>query len=302
MAEHQAEALIQPAAQAVTYGSYLKVHELLALQQPLTMPRQHDEMLFIMIHQVYELWFKQILHEVGKATDAVETGQLMGFGRIANRINKIQAVLTSQVDILETMTPVDFNAFRDQLNPASGFQSFQFRVLEFRLGAKDPNYQRFHLHDPLARAALGEALAQPSLYDVFLRLLKRRGFAIPLAVTDRDLTLPYVASTEVLAAIVQIYREPERYYDLYSTLESLMDLDEGLLLWRQRHVVMVQRMIGNRMGTGGSSGVKYLTMTLAKRFFPEIWDARNGLGDPRNEYGKDASPRTDEGQQDHGRS
>ena len=299
MAEHSEEALIQPAAQAVTYGSYLKIHELLALQEPLTMPRQHDEMLFIIIHQVYELWFKQILHEVSKATDALMADQLLGFGRIAHRISKIQTVLTSQVDILETMTPVDFNAFRDQLNPASGFQSHQFRVLEFRLGAKDPNYQRFHTNDLLAQAALRQALTAPSLYDAFLLLLKKRGFALPASVTERDVTQPHSTSPDVLAAVVQIYREPERYYDLYSTVESLLDLDEGLLLWRHRHVVMVQRMIGNRMGTGGSSGVKYLTMTLTKRLFPEIWDARNWLGDSRNEYGKDASARSDEGQQGH---
>lgn len=299
MTEHREEDLIQPTAQAVTYGSYLKVHELLALQQPLTKPRQHDEMLFIIIHQVYELWFKQILHEVSKATQAITADQLLGFGRIAHRISKIQTVLTSQVDILETMTPVDFNAFRDQLNPASGFQSHQFRVLEFRLGAKDPSYQRFHANDLLAQAALRQALIEPSLYDAFLFLLKKRGFAIPSSVTERDVTQPYTASPEVLAAVVQIYREPERYYDLYSTLESLLDLDEGLLLWRHRHVVMVQRMIGDRMGTGGSSGVKYLTMTLTKRLFPEIWDARNRLGDSRNEYGKDANTRSDEGQQGH---
>ncbi len=280
--------MIEPDAQAVTYGSYLKVHELLSLQQPLSTPAQHDETLFIIIHQVYELWFKQILHEVGKAAHALDAGQLMLFIRTAKRISTIQSVLTHQVDVLETMTPVDFNRFREKLNPASGFQSWQFRELEFRLGAKEPGYVRFHKHDPEALAGLEAALAEPSVYDRFLRLLQRQGFAIPAAVTSRDARAPYAAHPDVLAVIVKIYQESDRHYELYSTLEALIELDEGLLLWRQRHVAMVERMIGNRKGTGGSSGVKYLSATLTKRFCPEIWDARNWLGE--SAYG-DKGPR-----------
>lgn len=276
---HQDEALIQPGERSLTYGAYLRVNDLLQLQQPLTVPSQHDEMLFIIIHQVYELWFKQILHEVNKAILAVSTDQLMMLNRVVSRIKAIQNILTSQVEILETMTPRDFNSFRDRLNPASGFQSYQFRELEYRLGCKEKNYLKFHAHDAYASKLLQEALEAPSLYDHFIKLLAKRGFEIPAAELSRDVTQPYVPSDAVLAAAVKIYREADRYYDLYSALESLMDLDEGLLLWRQRHVAMVERMIGNRRGTGGSSGVKYLTMTLSKRFFPEIWDARNWLGD-----------------------
>ncbi len=273
------ENLIQPTAQSVTYGSYLKVKELLGLQQPLTKPEQHDETLFIVIHQVYELWFKQILHELDAAEAAVRNDQPMLCIRIAKRIGTIQSVLTHQVDVLETMTPVDFNRFREKLNPASGFQSMQFRVLEFRLGAKEAAYMKFHKSDAPATKSLEAAIAAPTIYDHFLALLKRRGFAIPAEVLQRDVTQPYLSNDGVREAILKIYRESERHYDLYSTLESLIDLDEGILLWRYRHVAMVERMIGSRKGTGGSSGVKYLSHTLAKRFFPEIWEARNGLGD-----------------------
>ena len=286
------ESLIQPTERSTTYATYLKVSELLELQQPLTVPAQHDEMLFIIIHQVYELWFKQILHETKRAIHAVASDQLLVFSRVASRIKTIQTILTSQVEILETMTPIDFNAFRDRLNPASGFQSYQFRELEYRLGAKEPAYLKFHAHDPKATAILTQALKEPGLYDHFLQLLARRGFALPEELLQRDVSTPYQASEAVLAAAVKIYREADAYYDLYSALESLIDLDEGLLLWRQRHVAMVERMIGNRRGTGGSSGVKYLSQTLSKRFFPEIWDARNWLGDAQYDHSKDTSSTT----------
>ena len=286
------ELLIQPTERSTTYATYLKVSELLDLQEPLTVPAQHDEMLFIIIHQVYELWFKQILHEAKRAIHAIASDQLLMFSRVTSRIKTIQTILTSQVEILETMTPIDFNAFRDRLNPASGFQSYQFRELEYRLGAKEPAYLRFHAHDPKATAILTQALKEPGLYDHFLQLLARRGFALPAELLQRDVSTPYQASEAVLAVTIKIYREADRYYDLYSALESLIDLDEGLLLWRQRHVAMVERMIGNRRGTGGSSGVKYLSQTSSKRFFPEIWDARNWLGDAQYDHSKDTSSTT----------
>lgn len=279
------EGLIQPGATAVTYGRYLKVTELLGLQNPLSEPTQHDETLFIVIHQVYELWFKQILHELTAAEHAVEAGHLMVFIRIAKRIGAIQAVLTHQVDILETMTPVDFNSFRERLNPASGFQSFQFRELEFRLGLKNRDYLKYYRTEPDARAILERALQRPTIYDHMLRYMASRGLNVPDSVLGRDVTQPYSSNEQVLAAILQVYQHADQYYDLYSTLEALIDLDEGLLLWRQRHVVMVERMIGTRKGTGGSSGVKYLTQTLARRFFPEIWEARNWLGGGSSTYG-----------------
>lgn len=287
------ETPIVPTSEAVTYGTYLQVHELINLQHPLTQPKQHDEMLFIIIHQVYELWFKQILHEIAAAEAALDNDQPLVFNRTAKRIATIQGVLTHQVDILETMTPVDFNRFRDNLNPASGFQSFQFRVLEFRLGLKEAGFLKFYRNDPKAMTQLEAALQAPSLYDRFLRMLARRGFAIPPATLERDVRESYEASPGVRDAILTVYRDADRFYDLYSSLESLIDLDEGLLLWRYRHVAMVERMIGARKGTGGSSGVKYLSQTLGKRFFPEIWDARNWLGGSST-YGEHATSRADQ--------
>ena len=284
MDSHGKEELIEPQRHSVTYGSYLKVRELLSLQKPLTVPEQHDEVLFIIIHQVYELWFKQILHETKRAAAAIDADNLMLFNRTAHRIQSIQTILTHQVGILETMTPSDFNTFRDRLNPASGFQSWQFRELEFYLGYKDAAYMKFHRNDPIASAALETALAAPSVYDKFLRLLKRRGFAIPDSVIARNVSENYLANDQVCQEIVKIYKQSDKYYDLYSALEAMIDLDEGVLLWRQRHVAMVERMIGNRRGTGGSSGVSYLSKTLSKRFFPDIWDARNYIGD--SEYGR----------------
>lgn len=272
------EDLTQPNERSVTYGSYLKVNDLLNLQKPLSNPEHHDETLFIIIHQVYELWFKQILHEVEKGAFCLDHDQLMPFTRHLKRIQVIQSVLTHQVDILETMTPVDFNKFRERLNPASGFQSMQFRVLEFLLGAKDLTYLKFHKHDAKAMAALNHALEQPTLYDRFLGLLARRGLPIPDSALSRDVKEAYQSNPQVLEAVLKVYRESERYYDLYLALEGMIDVDEGFLLWRYRHVAMVERMIGTRKGTGGSSGVKYLAATLSKRFFPEIWEARNFLG------------------------
>jgi tryptophan 2,3-dioxygenase len=278
------ERLIEPEAKSVTYGSYLKVNELLDLQKPLSSPPEQDELLFIQIHQVYELWFKQILHEVAFAEKSLDEDKVMAFIRTMRRIATIQSVLTHQVDILETMTPVDFNRFREFLNPASGFQSYQFRELEFRLGAKEAAYLKFHKHDPLASGRLDAAIASPTLYDRFLRHVARRGFAVPEAVIQRDVTQPHVSSPEVRDVLLSIYRHADKHYDLYLALEALIDLDEGILLWRQRHVAMVERMIGSRKGTGGSSGVKYLSKTLEKRFFPEIWETRDWLGASGHAY------------------
>lgn len=282
------EELVEPTSTQVTYGRYLKIDQLVALQQPLTVPLAHDETLFIIIHQVYELWFKQILHELALAETAMEGGQLGAFNRIVKRITTIQSVLTHQVDVLETMTPVDFNRFRQKLNPASGFQSQQFRELEFRLGGKEQSYLKFYKTESAARAQLERAIEAPTVYDHFLRLLAQRGFPVPKDVLERDVREPYAASEGVTQAILQVYQAVEKHYDLYSTLESLIDLDEGILLWRMRHVAMVERMIGTRKGTGGSSGVKYLTATLSRRFFPEIWDVRNHLG--VSNYGESSSP------------
>lgn len=279
---------VPPEQHQVTYGSYLKVTDLLRLQQELSEPAEHDEMLFIVIHQVYELWFKQILHEVNLAEKALQAGELIPFVRTAKRINTIQQTLTQQVDILETMTPVDFNLFRQRLNPASGFQSYQFRLLEFRLGSRERSYLKFYRNEPDSVALLTRALEEPSLYDHFLHMMAKKGLAIPQEVLERDVSQPYEQNVGVRDAILKIYRQSRDYYDLYLALETLMDMDQGIVLWRYRHVAMVERMIGGLQGTGGSSGAQYLKTTLSKRFFPELWDSRNYLAD--KPYGGGKAP------------
>lgn len=249
----------------LSYGSYLKIDELLALQQPLSRPAHHDEMLFIVIHQVYELWFKQLLHEIDAAITALDRDDLLRVGKHFRRIHTIQRLLEQQVDILETMTPQEFNQFRDNLNPASGFQSVQFRELEFVCGLRRTDILQWVELDQAHRARLERRLQEPSLYDRAKALLGRRDFATG-------------SSDELIESYRQIYSDESRYYDLYLLLEGLIEFDERFMLWRGRHVRMVERMIGNKRGTGGSSGAEYLSTTLAHRFFPELWAVRTQLG------------------------
>jgi tryptophan 2,3-dioxygenase len=249
----------------LSYGSYLKIDELLALQQPLSQPAHHDEMLFIVIHQVYELWFKQLLHEIDAAMLALDRDDLLRVGKLFRRIHAIQRLLEQQVDILETMTPQEFNQFRDNLNPASGFQSVQFRELEFACGLRRTEILQWLELDEAHRARLERRLREPSLYDHAKALLARRGFATG-------------SSEDLIESYRQIYSDEARYYDLHLLLEELIEFDERFLLWRGRHVRMVERMIGNKRGTGGSSGAEYLSRTLDQRFFPELWAVRTQLG------------------------
>jgi tryptophan 2,3-dioxygenase len=249
----------------LSYGSYLKIDELLALQQPLSQPAHHDEMLFIVIHQVYELWFKQLLHEIDAAMLALDRDDLLRVGKLFRRIHAIQRLLEQQVDILETMTPQEFNQFRDNLNPASGFQSVQFRELEFACGVRRTEILQCLELDEAHRARLERRLREPSLYDHAKALLARRGFATG-------------SSEDLIESYRQIYSDEARYYDLHLLLEELIEFDERFLLWRGRHVRMVERMIGNKRGTGGSSGAEYLSHTLDQRFFPELWAVRTQLG------------------------
>jgi len=249
----------------LTYGSYLRVDELLALQQPLGDPAHHDELLFIIIHQVYELWFRQMLHEIEAAMRNLGADDLLKVGKNFRRIHAIQRLLEQQVDILETMTPQDFNAFRSQLNPASGFQSAQFREIEYLCGERQ-NAQSQHLAPTAAeRARLDRRLAEPTLYDAIKRVLAKRGFAVD-------------TSAALIASFRAIYEREQDHYDLYLLLEDCIEFDERFLLWRGRHVRMVERMIGMKPGTGGSLGVRYLQTTLEKRFFPELWEMRTELG------------------------
>ena len=249
----------------LSYGSYLKVDELLALQQPLSRPPHHDEMLFIIIHQVYELWFKQLLHEVDATMLALDRDDLPRAAKHFRRIHAIQRLIEQQVEILETMTPQEFNQFRDNLNPASGFQSVQFRELEFTCGLRRTDLLKSIELGDAQRGRLEARSKDPSLYDSVKAVLQRRGFAVN-------------SSAELVESFRRIYTNEAEYYDLYLLLETLIEFDERFLLWRGRHVRMVERMIGQRPGTGGSSGAQYLEGTLGYRFFPELWEVRTYLG------------------------
>jgi len=250
----------------LSYGSYLKVDELLALQQPLSRPEHHDEMLFIIIHQVYELWFKQLLHELNATMEALDRNDLLRVSKYFRRIHTIQRLLEQQVDVLETMTPHEFNQFRDHLNPASGFQSLQFREVEFLCGVRRTETLAHIQMDAQQRGRLEAILEEPSLYDRVKGLLERRGFQAR-------------TSEAMIESLRTIYSDADKYYDLYLLMEDLIEFDERFLLWRGRHVRMVERMIGQRKGTGGSSGAQYLQGTLSHRFFPELWDVRTYLGE-----------------------
>jgi tryptophan 2,3-dioxygenase len=272
------DSFVKPGRKSLSYDSYLRVSELTNLQTVQSSPPEHDETLFIIIHQVYELWFKQILHELELCCSELRRDFLIRVMHALKRINTIQKVLLQQIDVLETMIPDDFARFRGGINPASGFQSWQFRLVEFRMGGKEKNYLKFFAHDPKVTKILEDALALPSLYDEFLGLLKRRGFPIPRDVLERQPSEPYIAHPSVTEVFKTVYRNPTQHSEIYLALEAMLDLDEHFLLWRYRHVMMVERMIGNLSGTGGSTGAKYLRSTLDRRFFPEIWDVRNHLG------------------------
>jgi len=223
-------------------------------------------MLFIVIHQVYELWFKQVLHEIDATMAAIDNDDLLRVAKHFRRIHAIQRLLEQQVDILETMTPQEFNQFRDNLNPASGFQSVQFRELEFACGLRRTDVLQWIELDESQRARLQRRSDEPSLYDRVKALLRRRGFAVD-------------DSAALVETYRQIYANAQAHYDLYLLLEDLIEFDERFLLWRGRHVRMVERMIGQKQGTGGSPGARYLESTLAHRFFPELWEVRTYLGE-----------------------
>jgi tryptophan 2,3-dioxygenase len=251
----------------LTYGSYLRVDDLLSLQQERSDPPHHDELLFIIIHQVYELWFKQVLHELDAVVAHLDAGDLLKVNKSFRRIDAVQRLLETQIDVLETMTPQEFNAFRERLNPASGFQSAQFREIEYLCGARAGSSSRFLEPTAAERERLDRRLAEPSLYDALKRLLARSGFAVD-------------SSETLLQTFKTIYERSDAHYALYLLLEEFIEFDERFLLWRGRHVRMVERMIGMKPGTGGSLGVAYLQKTLDKKFFPELWEVRTLLGAP----------------------
>jgi tryptophan 2,3-dioxygenase len=260
----------------LTYGEYLKVPELLSLQDLLSDPPHHDETLFIIVHQAYELWFKQVLHEVDNARAHLDGRRVVEATRLLRRVAEIQRLLIGQVRILETMRPQDFLGFRYHLNPASGFQSVQFREVEFALGLKEAAILERIVCSPPEMNRLQARLAAPSLSDAVDGLLVRRGFVRapepPPAPEGRSQPEEWR-----LAALVTVYERPEEHADLVALCEVLIELDELLALWRAHHVHMVERMIGSKSGTGGSEGVPYLRTTLPKRAFPDLWGVRTHL-------------------------
>ena len=259
----------------MTYAGYLALDDLLSAQHPLS--DQHDEMLFVIIHQTKELWLKQILHEMALAQSLIRAGDLVPAYKSLARFSRIQAVMTQSWDILATMTPSDYLKFRGDLGASSGFQSDQFRRLETMLGLKDPRFLRFHVERPEAHAALLAAMEAPSLYDDALRQLALAGLPVPAEVLNRDVSQTYEPSEGVEAAWLEVYRDTERWWPLYQLAEKLVDLDDALLTWRHKHVVTVERIIGRRRGTGGTEGAAYLASTLTKRCFPELWSLRTKL-------------------------
>jgi len=255
---------------ALTYTSYLAVDELLNLQRPLSVGPEHDEMLFIIIHQTYELWFKQIIHEFLEAQRAMESGNTHYSLAILGRIRTIMKVCVTQIDILETMTPLQFNAFRSYLSSSSGFQSAQFRKVEALLGRRD-NKMAGHL-PPDIQAEIALITATNSVWDSTLQYLVKRGHAMPVEVLNRDKSLPYEANLKVQDVLLDVHRnDPESA----AVCERLLDIDEGIQEWRYRHVKMVERTIGHKMGSGGSSGVEYLSSTLFNPVFKDLWEIRS---------------------------
>ncbi len=260
-----------------TYGGYLCLDQLLSAQRPRSARPHHDEMLFIIQHQTSELWMKLMLHELDAAVTIVREDRLEPSFKILARVGQIQRMLFEQWAVLETMTPHDYLGFRDTLGPASGFQSFQYRAIEFALGNKDANNLEPHRSNPEAHAELTTRLTRPSLYDEFLRYLARHEHDIPADRVERDFTQPYEPSDGVLAVFRRIYEDPERYWSEYDMCEKLVDIEERFQLWRFRHMTTVKRVIGFARGTGGSSGVPFLRKALDLVFFPELWDVRTEL-------------------------
>jgi tryptophan 2,3-dioxygenase len=261
----------------LTYSGYLRLDRLLSAQEPLSSPRHHDEMLFIIQHQTSELWMKLIIHELGAAMGLIRGDDLEPCFKILARVKHIQSQLTSQWSVLATLTPTEYQQFRHVLGPASGFQSVQYRQIEFMLGNKDKRLAAMHKHDPEALASLEAALNAPSLYDEFLRHLGRQGLPIPKEILERDVSEPHEPNDAIVAVFKSIYGDPESNWNAYEMCEKLVDVDEQFALWRFRHMKVVERIIGFKRGTGGSSGVSFLKQMIEHQFFPELIRVRTEL-------------------------
>jgi tryptophan 2,3-dioxygenase len=262
-------------SESMSYSDYLKLDDILNAQAPRS--PDHNEMLFIVQHQTSELWMKLMLHEMSAAIQCVRSDDLGSAFKMLARVSKIMEQLVHAWDVLATMTPPEYSAIRPYLSSSSGFQSYQYRCIEFSLGNKNAAMLKPHSHRPDLLAHVETAFKAPSLYDEALRLLARRGMAVPASHTERDWTLPYQASTEVEQAWLQVYRNPKEYWDLYQLGEELTDLEDAFRLWRFRHVTTVERIIGFKRGTGGTGGVSYLRKMLDVVLFPEIWSLRTSL-------------------------
>ncbi len=270
----------------LTYGQYLRVPELLSLQQPLADPPHHDEALFIISHQVYELWFKQLLHELERVNHLLDRDEPLRALQLMDRCHKVQNLLIEQIPLLETMFSTEFAKFRTSLGTSSGFQSVQFRRLEFMVGAKNTRMLNLVGDDDAARREMAASLAKPTPYDHFIRHLAREDndvFRVPREALERDTSRPHELDEALVASLVTLYKAQdahpagERYYAQFAFAESLLHFEEKLAIWRFHHVKMVERMIGGATGTGGSAGAKYLAATLSLRLYPDLWAVRDRL-------------------------
>ena len=262
----------------LTYGGYLQLDRLLSAQMPLSQPPHHDEMLFIIQHQTSELWLKLLVHELRAALVHLQRDEIDTCLKILARVKQIQRQLFEQWAVLETLTPTEYMQFRHVLGPASGFQSLQYRLVEFLLGNKNAAMIEVFSHAPQEQQALREALLAPSLYDEFLRHLARGGHAIPVACIERDFSLPHRNTPELIAPFKRIYEQPDEFWADYHLCEQLVDVEESFQLWRFRHMKTVERIIGHKRGTGGSSGVEFLRKALELTFFPELIEVRTAIG------------------------
>lgn len=261
--------------ESMTYGEYLQLDLLLSSQQCLS--THHDEMLFILIHQVSELWMKLMLHEIRGAIICIENHNLSPAFKMLARVSKIQSQIIHAWDVLATLTPAEYLEFRDKLGKASGFQSYQYRQIEFALGYKTPHILKIYEKDEKLHTILKQAYQSPGLYDVVIHTLAKEGFPIASEVLTRDITNPYKSHPSVMEAWKSVYTNVNNYWPLYELAEKLVDIEDGFQQWRFRHMKTVERIIGNKMGTGGSSGVQYLKNVLDHYFFPELWQVRTIL-------------------------
>ena len=277
------ERAIEPEVQrdfsrSVSYGDYLGLDQLLSAQRPRSQPPQHDELLFIIQHQTSELWLKLMLHELRSARDLLTTDELSPALKRLARVKRIQEVLTEQWSVLATLTPSEYAEIRPFLATSSGFQSWQYRAVEFLLGNKNADMLSVFDHDPAAVELLSGLLVEPSLYDEFLRYLSRHGYAVPPDLVERDWSRSHTLDERMIAVYAQVYAAPADHWGVYETCEELVDLEDNMQLWRFRHLKVVERVIGHKRGSGGSSGANFLRRALDLTFFPELYAVRGQIG------------------------